>query len=326
MNKTLIGIVVLGLLSGCAGSGGGDVSGGTTGDSTPGDQTSGGGETGGGDTGGSTPPATEGNDATSSTGFAVAGDTVSDPNVVLTAVSPIILSTADGTYQLLQQVEGLANTADPTVKVITLDGLEVTLTQQPDGNFVGTNGTEQIILVEGQGSAGNEVSLSYLAYFDTTDPDTAFSQVGFVVAGFNTDPSEVAALTGTVTYTGATSLVMTRGDSNNSYGFGPATFVADFDDGSISGEMTVSENGSAPGFEISETTLTVNSAPITGNAFTTDMVISTAGLGIDSVDQSQLDGQFYGVDGAAVGGSYFATGTDDEGATTVLIQGGFVAD
>jgi hypothetical protein len=119
---------------------------------------------------------------------------------------------------------------------------------------------------------------------------------------------------------------MTRGDSNNSYGFGPATFVPNFADGTISGEMTVNENGSSAGFEIEPTSITVASTPITGNSFTTEMTIATTGLGIDTLDAGVLDGQFFGANGVAVGGSYFATGTDDGGATAVLLQGGFVVD
>ncbi len=304
MNKVWIGIVVLGVLAGCAGT-----------------QTEG---TGG--QGGMTPPGDEGVPASSSTGYAAIGDTVTDPNVVLSAITPTIFVGSDRNHELRQQVGTLAITDDPAVWIVTLDGVDVTLNLQSDGNYTGNTGTQEVVLAPGRASTGEEVALAYLTFFDASPDESAFSQIGFVVAGFNTDPDEVAALRGTATYRGSTSLVMTRGDSNNSYGFGPATFVADFAEGTISGEMTVNENGSSAGFEIEPTSITVASTPITGNSFTTEMTIATAGLGIDTVDTAVLDGQFFGANGAAVGGSYSATGTDDGGATTVILQGGFVAD
>jgi|GEM_PF-5333562 len=304
MNKMWVGIVVLGVLAGCAGT-----------------QTV---DTGGQDA--MTPPVDEGVPASSSTGYAVSGNTVTDPNVVLSATTPTIFVGSDRSYEIRQQVGELTITEDPSVWIVTLDGVDVTLNLQSDGNYTGNTGTQEVILAPGGASTSEAVAIAYLTFFDTSPDDSAFSQIGFVVAGFNTDPDEVASQRGTVTYRGATSLVMTRGDSNNSFGAGPATFVADFVDGTISGEMTVNENGSSTGFEIEPTSITVASTPITGNSFTTEMTIATAGLGIDTVDTAVLVGQFFGANGVAVGGSYNGTGTDDGGATTVILQGGFLVD
>lgn len=95
--------------------------------------------------------------------------------MVLTAITPTIFVRSDRSYELRQQVGTLAITDDPSVWIVTLDGVDVTLNLQSDGNYTGNTGTQEAILAPGRAATGEEVALAYLAYFDTSPDDSAFS-------------------------------------------------------------------------------------------------------------------------------------------------------
>ncbi len=151
------------------------------------------------------------------------------------------------------------------------------------------------------------------AYFSHSE-GTGYYNSGHFVVGYKTDPIEVTRQPGTATFTGYAFL-----DANTptlfGFGGGPAALTADFDSGTVTGTMHISDSGDASATMIvPNTTVTINPGNIPnihGNQFNADLAFSFVPAPGDmaSVNQSGLNGAFYGVNAASVGATFWATGS-----------------
>ncbi len=261
-------------------------------------------------------------------GYANGVKTVDTPNLIFSSSgNGLLLDSAEnptgtGAVQVTYQ-----ETSDPDVVIATVSGQEFKLTWDgAKGLFYGTSAdgsAEMALLPYTAGySADSQVSMgyAYIGFADGTHGATYYA------AGLKTDPVQMAALTGTATYAGYANLAIGHGTSNVSFGDGSLALAADFGAGTVSGSMTVSDSGSDPGFTIApNTVITIDPATISGNGFNgTWSVANPANLALTSVGTTGLQGSFYGVNAADVGGSFNGTGVSADGVTPAYIFGGFM--
>ena len=146
------------------------------------------------------------------------------------------------------------------------------------------------------------------------------SSSGHIVFGFDTNPTTIAAETGTATYTGTIRANGYQGN-NVSSASGNVTLNADFTGDTVSGNFNLSTLNGMTGAE----SYTMNTGDISGNGF--DGTISVVGSlqSGQTLQSATYDGNFYGADAEAVGGTIFMTIIDGM-ETPIYIQGAFVAD
>lgn len=152
-------------------------------------------------------------------------------------------------------------------------------------NYVNTTG-----VVSGTGSV-----YSY-TYGATPVLTNEFDTEAFFAFGYETDPDEIAALVGSVTYNGAFEgfgqvLDPSSGAvvSSEEYYFGAISLAADFGSNSVSGDL----DGS---FVYDGTVFSTSfAAPIEGNGFTGSMDSMTCTNAV-CLSNSQIGGAFYGTD------------------------------
>jgi hypothetical protein len=153
---------------------------------------------------------------------------------------------------------------------------------------------------------------------DTPDLDII---AGHIVYGFDTDPATIAAETGSATYTGSIRANGYQG-GNVSSASGTITLNATFDStDTVSGNFNL---GSLSGMTGAEN-YTLNTGDISGNGF--DGTISVVGSlqSGQTLQSATYDGNFYGADAEAVGGTIIMT-IIDGAETPIYVQGAFVAD
>lgn len=165
--------------------------------------------------------------------------------------------------------------------------------------------------------------------------------LAFMPLGANTDPAEIAALTGTATFSGAKStsadggaqiVVLHQDTAGGTVGMGTAdgdvTMTADFGAGTISGQIFNIVNTSAdPTYGItSGSTLDLLSAPITGNTFNNGISGDATDLGMATITGGQAQGMFYGAGGSVVGGTFNLQGTSGVTGGTANAFGYFNGD
>ncbi len=193
---------------------------------------------------------------------------------------------------------------------LTIGGTTVTLTDQGDtlpGGLGGTvfSNTDKSIKAlfgrAGDGTSLQSILFGYVSQSPGVPFGAAFSDT-FVVSGFETDPTEVAALTDTsATYTGLTfmqtretagNLITEKSVIANSSGLSlTVNFLTDTVTGTLSGTG-----------DYGATTLTLNPATISGNAFQGTFTGTNAdGVGFSN---TQINGTFFGQDAAEVGGTF----------------------
>ncbi|MDX8353130.1 transferrin-binding protein-like solute binding protein [Cognatiyoonia sp. IB215182] len=147
------------------------------------------------------------------------------------------------------------------------------------------------------------------------DPDAITINIGtssFLI-GAETNPDQIDALTGSVTYTAPLQINPVVGNRNSLRG--DVTLEANFASSTVSGDVTLAQVGT--GVEVG---LDLAPAAITGNGFAGDLTIGTCSEASCTSD-SEIGGVFFGNNGAEIGGliNLDVTISDADGTTTDLI-------
>ncbi len=267
---------------------------------------------------------------TASSGYATVGDTIlTSDDVALKTKMPMIYFPGIGDREIVMRDVTLTQSNGGNTMTAAIDGDTYVMPWNvEEGRWEGMLGSATAILYPGALAADDTVGSGYLANYDTTLGPDNFSYLGINVAGFNTDPGEVGAQTGTAAFTGRSRVIISHGGANNVFASGGAVLDADFDAGTIDGLLTVSTdfadvpaNATADSSEI-----TILPTTLDGGTFETTIALNPGDFGMEIFSGGDADGQFFGVDASGIGGFVSGAGTKDGGATDVLLQGGFVAD
>lgn len=224
-------------------------------------------------------------------------------------------------------VNGSQSLKDQTVKVrFSDDGQKVYITQNHkdyvltnDGAGYYSNSIAEFFI----GNISNEVDV---AWFKETS--SGYSNTGSFVIGFPTYSNQVTARHGTAVYTGGTTMDADT-DTLYGYGAGQVALTANFDTKAITGTMNISDSGvTFTTLVVPNTTVTINPlgvSNISGNSFDANLgiVAATAPGDTLTINQSGLQGGFYGVNASGVGATYWATGTYN--GENLYIQGALAA-
>ncbi|MEM8978434.1 MAG: transferrin-binding protein-like solute binding protein [Pseudomonadota bacterium] len=202
------------------------------------------------------------------------------------------------------------------------------------------DGVTYVVAVNGsryEGSNGNvdarfypeqlsydDLEYGWLLLFNTV---TGERTAGYVHWGFDTDPNEINALNGSVTYTGQVRFDAYSSTSGE-LGGGSIQLNADFDTDIINGSMILEDiNGVADDLGgIPNATVTINPTMMDGNGFETTITTLITGPNPNgvTVDPGTLNGTFFGPNGVRVGGT-FAAGAGSTLDPNLVVQGGFIA-
>ena len=147
-----------------------------------------------------------------------------------------------------------------------------------------------------------------------------FIESSFIVYGFDTDPTTISAETGTARYDGAIRVSgyqdgIARGASGN------MSMTANFTDDTVSGSFNLGSMSGLTGAESYE----MESTAITGNGFSGNISVVGSLQPGQTLQDAEYQGNFYGSDAEAVGGTIDMT-IQDGAESPIFIQGGFVAD
>ncbi|MEM9788537.1 MAG: transferrin-binding protein-like solute binding protein [Pseudomonadota bacterium] len=201
---------------------------------------------------------------------------------------------------------------------ITLDGEVLNIVED---RLIADNGDVFTLRESGGGSAVQAFVL------EKREPDTdPFGDVGVSLGsssfliGAETNPDQIAALSGSVTYKDGFVINPVVGGPNALQAL--VTLEADFGSSTISGDVELAQNGT--GLEVG---LELAPTAITGNGFAGDLTVGFCGEASCTSD-SAIGGVFFGDEGTEIGGliDLDVTTTDADGVTTDLIgSGAFVA-
>ena len=258
----------------------------------------------------------------SSTGYAQAGDQVASNTDVLAPNTKFIRQTSSG---LSTRTEDIRVTISPNANQVylTIGGVSELLTL--DGAvYVSTDNQTQLDR-EFFFKTGDARAVQTISILDVngTTLDTAFLAIGY-----DTDPTEVNAQTGSATYRAGLDLYFATPSGAALLGDDSGQIQVNFDANTISGTFNVTPasldlNIGAPLITIPEATVTFNSGGINGNTFSGSAAITFTGTGIaPTVSDLDYDGRFYGADAAAVGGQ--VTGSGTSGGEQLIVNGTFV--
>ena len=234
------------------------------------------------------------------------------------------LRISGGAFSLQNSQVSFRNTANANQVVAIVNGQEITL-DLTGGPFTGSNANYNVTIEFLNQSTNAQVELSKFLITNTLTGETLSS---YAATGLATNPAQVAVLTGTGTYTGAAKLEVvhdTGASINYGYGAGTATINANFGTGVVFGTMAISDDGgSSAGYALSPTTILIDPTVITGNGFSTTLSIAAADLAMDVINTSDLDGTFFGVNAANVGGTFSVQGISNDTFSSAYITGGFI--
>ena len=215
---------------------------------------------------------------------------------------------------------------------ITIEGERIRMTSTATPDSTGVNWWTQTYQV---GDFANLVGVYTYALPEDgfgNDPEAegAADYDAYFIVGFETNPGEVAALSGSVTYAGGFAAygnvldgernILVRGAES----FGDASLIAQFG----SGLVVLEFSGEIPGF--GSFTAASDGMAIDGNGFTGTLHFPVCPEGTTCTSDSRIGGVFYGPDAATAGGLIHFDAvavTEDTGATVILDHaGGFVVD
>ena len=248
--------------------------------------------------------------------------TINTPGLTFESTSKGVAYDASGATGLVDFPVVFQTTSDPDVIIATVNGQNITLTDNGLG-FIGGNATYAIIADKGLVSGDFQV---VVGTYDVAGPGSN-GTAGFYAAGLQTDPAQITALgNGTLGYTGQTILAIDHG-GNKSVGAGTVALSANLATGMVSGTMTINDDGSDSGFEITNgAVITVNPAAISGNSFAGTWSATAADLSMTSIGTTNIAGNFYGENAFDIGGSFNGSGVSADGTTPAYITGGFLGD
>lgn len=266
---------------------------------------------------------------TSSSGYATRSSFISRSNQTISTDITLIES-LDGrpaNRQIVQVGVELQPIAGSDGFTVTVSGQDVTVFWDADrGFYYGEAAGSSVSLYAINESETGQVA-TYWAFLthDVADPSNGL--YGPVTIGINSNPAEVDALTGTATYNGRAGVAVSADDrSFHAYADGEIEITANFQSSTLAGEMALSEveNVREGDIEMNDVTILIDETSFAGNGFQTTMTVDPTDLGLASIGESEVSGQFYGHNGSDIGGSMNAFGTSENG-TTALIVGAFSA-
>lgn len=226
----------------------------------------------------------------------------------------------------------ISNQTDPNTIIVRVDGTDYTLTGTPGAHSYSEPGVFAIYLNTVDTTVDGQARLLVLQSQGVSGDDLT-QHINLAVVGMETDPAEITPLSGSATFNGTAHISVFHDrtgtasqDVVTGYGEGAVALTADFSAQTIAGVMTLAEQSSDLGYELSPATVvTINPAPITGNGFSTTLAINAADLHMSTITTTDLGGKFYGPDAANVGAVFSGSGTSATGGVPVHFLGGFVA-
>ena len=312
----LLGSLILGL-GACSYGGGGDGNGGNGGAADP---------VAAGDVAPQN-PLTFGSESTdqggNGLGFAAHGAVLTDINGETLSVRMVRHITDPETGEVRLEV---------TTETISIDDIDA-------DTLTATIGGETVAFVDGDGQRLDGSELRVDSFFEG-DFSTVRSLFGYpeegeqteavFVAGFETNPEVIEALTGQVTYSGGITGFGTEATNGGESFVSEASFagnvelIADFGTEQISGttNITLDESGHSFDFDVVD-------AQIIGNGFGTELALTSCSEGLTCTSNSDIGGVFHGPNGeelAGIAGLDLST-TDTDGNTLDYVgSGGFIAN
>lgn len=252
----------------------------------------------------------------SATGFATANSAVTGGDSFEVDLAIRTLEAGDGTYVIDRQDISYSISADAQQVTLTIAGEDYittfngnTYVYNENGNFV----SAQII----DGRVPEAVLVEVFALIDEQ------LNSSLLVIGDDTNPTEIAALSGTATMNG-TIFIDARNESGDGFASGPLELNVDFNANSVSGDFSLEDDGfSAAEFTIPSSSFSLNATEIVGNGFE-GSISQTSGDLEGTLSDAVYSGRFFGQNAPTAGGQIGAVVTADDDSTTV-ITGGFIA-
>lgn len=219
------------------------------------------------------------------------------------------LQSQDITVTILSPTQVQLTTPNLATRTLTLTG-----TTGPNGEAIFSDGlgTTGTFGLAGSGTTLQSIFFGYVN--ETAFGGNNFSDT-FLVSGFETNPTEVAALNiPSATYTGPARMTGYKSNGastqspnllNSATGGAGLNLNVNFNSNQVTGTMQGATDASIGGGTM---TLTLNPSTINGNQFSTTFTPSQTGNTGSAISMSntQLTGTFYGVDAKEVGGTFSA--------------------
>lgn len=254
----------------------------------------------------------------SSDGFATDTSQISGGDSFAVPNARRILETETGVLSAGTQDIALSIDSDGEKATVVIAGEPYVLDWQNNGFFALQDSTN-IVEVFPLGDRYDEAEI--VEVFAIIDDKLSTSHI---VIGFDTDPVEVSAVSGTAEMNGQ--IFMTaRNGFNDGFGGGPATLNVDFDAMTISGDFTlINRDLTNSDFAVPTTSYRFQEADIVGNGFAGDVALTSGDLE-GTLTDATYEGRFYGQDAPSAGGQISATVILKDADQPTFIEGAFVA-
>lgn len=197
-------------------------------------------------------------------------------------------------------------------ETITLNGT-VTIFGEPvsisgGAGTLPSTGQQVQVIFDGSRSGTYSATIQVVTY-DAPDPGAIDGEVGYVI-GFETNPSQVNALSGSLKYTGEFVAGGVLDGTTEAEYDGAITFTVDFSSDRVTGSLDGEIDSSTP----VDLTLAVGTS-INGNGFSGAL---NCGAGCSS-SSSQVDATFYGPNAAELGGVLALDFNNFDGVGTFIL-------
>lgn len=291
LNRAIATLGLLGVAA-CGGSGG---SGGTTSPVEP-------------------APAT---DPISDSGFATASSAVVTGESFDAQSTFRLLGDSNGNIVVDEQDVEYTISQDGSTVTVVLEGETYVLTQTVSGYSFAETGT-QISATRIYAPTPVAEIVDVLAVIDNELNDASF------VIGFDTNPTQVAAQTGTAQMQGEI-FVTARNGFDRAFGSGDITLDVDFNEDTLSGDFTLQDDFDFnSSFAIPTSSYELEETAIVADGFSGDISLTSGDIN-GSITRAEYNGRFYGANAIAAGGQIIAEvdeiGQDDP----TFIEGAFIA-
>ncbi len=255
-------------------------------------------------------------------GFAQSGDEVA---------ARITFNVPQTSAFVLQDEKGALINQDVSLRInaqgrpmVVIDGQRFVLNSEGNGIYSTTENDTNVLWLRISQTDPNAVELIYLS-FATEDSFNA----GYVPFGFDTNPTTVAAETGSAVYTGPASLSLRQvidGRLASGFSNGTARITADFDGGAVNGSIRFDDPADRP-IEVADVTLQLEGTAIRDNTFSGSVSVAAGSFGDgNTLSSGTYDGRFFGADVGAVGGTLTGTVVTGDPDRPILLQGGFIGE
>ena len=251
----------------------------------------------------------------SASGFATAGAAVTTGDSFAVQNAFRAVQSDDGTFVLDSQDVDYSISTDGTEVAVTVAGVDY-VTTFINGRYQFIDGDDFVTIFRVDAQVAEAELVEVLSFIDGN------TNSSLVVIGEDTNPSEVASLTGSASLTGEI-FVDARNQNGAGFASGPIELNVDFSDSSVSGEFSLTDNGfSVANFAIPTSSFDLDQTDIVGNGFA-GSITQTSGDFEGTLSSAAYNGRFFGQDAPTAGGQIGAVVTDGDENVTV-ITGGFV--